>query len=75
MNFLTDKMREAMGYDTDGNAPSLLAEVDRRAMDAGKIHRVAGEARCPACQCVYRLHPPVQGALWATRGCLELVKL
>lgn len=64
-----------IGYDSMGNKPELLAEVDRVALDEGRITRVNGDTACPRCGYEYRVHPQVQGALWATRGCERLVKL
>jgi len=72
---MTTEMATAMGYDEAGNCAKLLARVDAEALEAGDFRRVAGEARCPRCGSAYRLHPPVQGALWLTRGCDGLVKL
>ena len=71
----TTAMQKAFGYDDMGNAPHLLAEVDRAALDAGQDRRVSGDAICPICGSAYRVHPDVQGALWAKRGCEFLVKL
>ena len=69
------KMSEALGYDDFGNNIKLRAEVDHLRIERGDIHRVSGESPCPMCDVEYRLHPPVQGALWLHRGCDMLVKL
>lgn len=71
---LTEAMRDAFGYDALGNAEHLLAPLDRERLEEGEYLRVAGEADC-VCGLRYRLHPPVQGALWLRRGCEGLVKL
>ncbi|GLS29942.1 hypothetical protein SAMN04488498_104353 [Mesorhizobium albiziae] len=68
-------IQHSLGYDEFGNNPDLLTRADKRNLDRGRIARVSGDATCPACGEAYRLHPPVQGALWATRGCFGLVKL
>lgn len=70
---LTDKMRQAFGYDDAGNAPSLLADRDRREIERG-VPRASGMVVC-VCGVQYNRHPPVQGALWATRTCTGIVKL
>lgn len=70
----TTTMQDNFGYDADGNAPHLLAEQDRIALDRGEDRRVSGDALC-VCGTAYRLHPDVQGALWLKRGCEFLVKL
>lgn len=72
---MTDAMQTALGYDSFGTNPTLVCEADRRAMDAGQMIRVSGDAVCKGCGSPYRLHPPVQGALWLIRGCDGLVKL
>ncbi len=70
---LTDKMREAFGYDSFGNSELLLAELDKQVIDRG-IQRAAGMTMCK-CGCTYNRHPAVQGALWLTRTCDGIVKL
>ncbi len=73
-NRMTDQMRVAMGYDELGNAPHLLAPQDARALC--DVPRAGGEAICRHCHVLFRMHPVVQGALWATRTCVDgLVKL
>ena len=62
-------MADGIGYDAAGNCDRLLCEGDRQMIDAGLYPRVGGDAPCPVCGSPYRLHPPVQGALWLTRGC------
>lgn len=69
---LTDKMREAFGYDSFGNSPQLLAEADRLALL--DLRRAGGDVVC-RCGVKYVNHPAVQGALWATRTCEGIVKL
>jgi len=71
---MTTQMADAFGYDHMGNAPHLLAELDRITIDAGLTPRAGGEALC-VCGCPYYLHPQVQGALWLRRACTGLVKL
>lgn len=71
---LTDKMREAFGYDCMGNSPKLLAEADRIALEAG-VQRASGDCECLVCGVDFYRHPQVQGALWATRTCEGIVKL
>lgn len=71
---LTEKMRDAFGYDSFGNSDHLLAEKDRQEMDAG-VPRAGGTVLCPVCGVTYNAHPAVQGALWATRTCEGIVKL
>lgn len=66
---------ENLGYDEFGNAPHLLAECDRVALEEGRFTRVAGEADCQVCGCKYRHHPEVQGATYLRRACDGLVKL
>lgn len=62
-------------HDHFGNAPHLLAPEDAAALDAGQVQRTGGDNRCP-CGKLYYDHPPVLGALWATRLCNgSLVKL
>lgn len=71
---MTDQMRTAMGYDEAGNAPHLLASQDLEALPL--VTRASGEVTCSHCHVLFRLHPVVQGALWATRTCKDgLVKL
>lgn len=72
---LTDQMREAFGYDMYGNSAGLLATLDRHKIARG-VPRATGTVLCSVCQVTYNLHPPVQGALWATRTCdVGIVKL
>jgi hypothetical protein len=71
---LTEKMREAFGYDQFGNSHKLLSSYDRLMMRRG-VPRAAGTVLCQQCMVTYNLHPPVQGALWATRTCEGIVKL
>lgn len=72
---LTDQMREAFGYDMYGNSRKLLAKSDRHMMNKG-VRRATGTVLCSVCKVTYNLHPPVQGALWATRTCdVGIVKL
>lgn len=70
---MTTAMKEAFGYDDLGNAPRLLAEMDRLDMERG-IKRAGGGVIC-SCGVLYHNHPPVQGALWLTRTCQGLFKL
>jgi hypothetical protein len=71
---MTDQMRTAMGYDEWGNSPRLVSHVDRKALN--DVSRASGDAVCSHCHVLFRLHPVVQGALWATRTCKDgLVKL
>lgn len=70
---LTTAMREAFGYDSFGNAEDLIAEKDKRVIEAG-INRASGGVIC-RCRLPYYSHPPVQGALWLTRTCEGLYKL
>lgn len=70
---ITTQMMTAFGYDDLGNSPSLLCEKDKAEMERG-IPRASGEANC-VCGVKLHYHPKVQGALWATRGCTEIVKL
>ena len=71
---MTDKMREAMGYDMFGNAPHLVAAQDEIALS--NIPRAAGSVICDHCGVAFVHHPVVQGALWATRTCKDgIVKL
>jgi hypothetical protein len=73
---LTDKMREAFGYDSFGNSHKLLSSFDRLMMHRrGGVPRAGGDVVCAVCGVKYVLHPPVQGALWATRTCEGIVKL
>ena len=75
MGFPTSMLME-IGYDeSTGNCPELLAEKDRRDIEAGHYLRVSGEAECARCGYKYRMHPRVQGALWLRRACTGLVKL
>lgn len=60
---------EGLGYDSFGNAPHLLNEHDRGVIEEGAYFRASGDMACSVCGQPYRLHPPVQGALWLTRGC------
>ena len=71
---MTDAMRVAFGYDSYGNADELLAERDREAIERG-VPRASGRVACRVCGVLYQRHPPVQGALWATRTCEGIVKL
>jgi len=71
---LTDKMREAFGYDSFGNSHKLLASHDRLMMRRN-VPRAGGDVVCTVCGVIYARHPPVQGALWATRTCEGIVKL
>lgn len=68
---LTDKMREAFGYDSFGNCDRLLAEADRDV----DVPRAGGDVVCRVCGVKYYAHPAVQGKLWATRTCEGIVKL
>lgn len=71
---MTDKMREAMGYDSFGNAPHLVSAQDKIALR--NVSRAGGDVICSHCHVLFRMHPVVQGALWATRTCKDgLVKL
>jgi hypothetical protein len=71
---LTDKMRDAMGYDAFGNAPALVAAQDEAMLS--NIPRAGGDVICDHCGLVFNRHPAVQGALWATRTCKDgIVKL
>lgn len=72
---MIDSVRLSLGYDEMGNNPDLLTVADKRNIERGRFVRVSGDACCTACGEAYRLHPPVQGALWLTRGCHYLVKL
>lgn len=72
---LIDKMRDAFGYDSFGNSWELLAQADRIKINNG-IPRAGGGVICEHCGVAYYRHPPVQGALWATRTCRAgIVKL
>lgn len=71
---LTDQMREAFGYDSYGNSMRLLCQSDRIMMARG-VPRAGGDVACRTCGVLYRNHPAVQGALWATRTCEGIVKL
>lgn len=66
--------RDALGYDIFGNAPELVCAKDQIELEAG-IPRAGGDVECSVCHMLYKNHPPVQGALWATRTCKGLVKL
>jgi uncharacterized Zn-finger protein len=71
---MTDQMRVAMGYDDMGNAPHLVSAHDEKLLC--DVSRASGDAVCSHCHVLFRLHPVVQGALWATRTCKDgLVKL
>jgi hypothetical protein len=71
---MTDAMRMAMGYDEFGNAPHLVSAIDEVLLES--IPRAGGDVICSHCHVPFRLHPVVQGALWATRTCKDgLVKL
>jgi hypothetical protein len=71
---MTDKMREAMGYDSYGNAPHLVSAQDEVALC--DVPRAGGGVICLHCGLAYCSHPAVQGALWATRTCKDgIVKL
>lgn len=71
---MTDSMRTAMGYDAFGNAPHLVSAHDEILLR--DVSRAGGDAVCDHCHVLLRLHPVVQGALWATRTCKDgLVKL
>jgi hypothetical protein len=71
---MTDQMRDAMGYDAWGNAPHLVAPQDAVALN--DVPRASGDVICRHCHVLYRMHPVVQGALWATRTCKDgIVKL
>lgn len=74
---LTTVMREAFGYDSFGNCSKLLSSYDRLMMRRGRgVPRAGGTVLCSVCKCTYNVHPPVQGALWATRTCdAGIVKL
>jgi hypothetical protein len=70
---MTDAMQTALGYDAFGNNPDLVCEADKEALS--NIPRASGDATCDICHALLRLHPSVQGALWATRACYGIVKL
>lgn len=65
---LTERMRDAFGYDTFGNCSKLLCAHDRLMMRRG-VPRASGMVLCSVCGVTYNAHPAVQGALWATRTC------
>lgn len=67
-------MRDAFGYDTFGNSPRLVCLADEEEMERG-VPRAGGMVMCSVCRATYNVHPPVQGALWATRTCEGIVKL
>lgn len=69
-----DTMRESLGYDANGNAPHLLAEMDRRLIEEVGVPRAGGDVVC-RCGFTYYQHPAVQGALYLTRTCAGIVKL
>lgn len=72
---MTSAMKEAFGYDALGNCERLVCLDDRIEMEKG-IRRAAGMVVCDHCGCTFNMHPPVQGALWATRTCMDgIVKL
>lgn len=73
IRWLTEAMRDALGYDEWGNNEALLAPVDKQALEEGTWMRAAGSMLCE-CGIEYRLHPKVQGCLWLTRTCLGLKK-
>jgi hypothetical protein len=69
---MTEKMSIAMGYDSMGNNPDLVAAKDKDA----EVFRASGDATCSVCGCKFIYHPRVQGMLWAVRTCKDrLVKL
>lgn len=71
---MTDAMRTAMGYDDFGNAPHLVSVADEILLR--DVSRASGDVVCSHCHVLFRMHPPVQGALWAIRTCKDgLVKL
>lgn len=70
---LTERMKNAFGYDEQGNCESLLANVDKERLEKGDWIRTSGESVC-SCGSLNRHHPPVQGCLWLTRTCDGLVK-
>lgn len=72
---MLDSVRIGLGYDEFGNNTSLLTGADKRNLEAGRVRRVGGTEPCPGCGEPFHFHPQVQGALWARRGCYELVKL
>jgi len=71
---MTDMMQHLLGYDSLGNNFSLISEPDRAFIEEVGVPRASGEVTCK-CGSPYRIHPAVQGALWATRTCEGLVKL
>ncbi len=70
---MTDQMQTALGYDMYGNCARLVCSADR--IPLSRVTRASGDVVCRACNVLYRLHPAVQGALWATRTCEGIVKL
>ena len=73
---MTTNMAAALGYDSMGNNEVLLASCDAAILEAGTWKRVSGDVVCSRCSMPYRLHPPVQGALYLIRTCDNgLVKL
>lgn len=70
---MTTQMQEELGYDMFGNAGRLVASIDRIPLVG--TPRAGGDVICRRCGVLYRLHPAVQGALWATRTCEGIVKL
>lgn len=70
---MLEEQRIAFGYDDFGNSSELVAESDKeKLLDC---NRASGDFICEICGVEYRKHPPVQGALWATRACNGIVKL
>lgn len=72
-------IKAGLGYDDMGNCARLLHPDDKRAIEGddghGGIRRAAGDTPCRVCGEIYYRHPPVQGALYMTRTCREIVKL
>ena len=75
MLYMTSQMAHELGYDMTGNAPHLLCDKDKVALDHGDFIRYGQDVVCVKCGMVYGTHPPVQGALWLRRTCMGLVKL
>lgn len=69
---MTEQMQFTLGYDEWGNNRSLIAACDKHQLS--NVSRASGDVICK-CGSPYRLHPGVQGALWATRTCEGIFKL
>lgn len=76
MNKIGMTYEDYSAHDDFGNAPHLLSADDEAAISRGDVKRVGGGCICTQCGKEYYDHPPVKGALWATRLCDgKLVKL